>query len=174
VVGTELRELVYVSFFSYEPMDLSRKKKTLAATLEDLSNNIGMSLLSSDLTYVSLMFQYISRFKNNSLTDTRRMNSTIADVIIAVMFGVAALDENALLNTRNLLAVVETTRCPDLATVLNNCGPRVMPLNKRGAKTRFRFRVLNEIGEGDTHQVGFKLEQDVMSGELKPYALLMI
>jgi len=86
------------------------------------------------------------------------------------MFGTAALDENGIAHTRNFSAVMEMTRCPDLATILNDCGLGMMLLDKEVAKKRLKFGVLKETREGDMHRVGFRLEEEATSGEVKAEA----
>lgn len=168
------------------------RNRTLAAALEDLSNNITMSLLGLDVAYVpSQPTHYqIDSTENHHSTQ----NNTLAHVLftpsqlvyeynpfnliltycvvgiislIAAMCGFAALDENGIAHTLRFSAIMDATRSSDLVLVTNDCGLGMMPMDREAETTKLRFGPLKDVTEGDTHRVGFVLADEDISGETK-------
>ncbi|KAE9376403.1 hypothetical protein N431DRAFT_462240 [Stipitochalara longipes BDJ] len=129
------------------------RNNSLSLAIEDLANNITISMLSSpDLTSPNLTVASFTLphnvYQYNSKNLVISYSLAIGFAIIAVGIGFWALYENGVAHSTSFSAIMAATQNPDLAVLSE--GSSIGVIRKDLKETKLRFGVIEEGDHGDT------------------------
>jgi len=129
------------------------RNNSLSLAIEDLANNITISMLSSpDLTSPNLTLanftipQNVYQYNSKNLVISYSL--AIAFAIIAVGIGFWALYENGVAHSTSFSAIMAATQNPDIAVLSE--GSSIGVIRKEVKATNLRFGVIEESNHGDS------------------------
>lgn len=129
------------------------RNNSLSLAIEDLANNITISMLSSpDLTSPTLRLANFTLphnvYQYNSKNLVISYGLAIAFAIIAVGIGFWALYENGVAHSTSFSAIMAATQNPDIAVLSE--GSSIGIVRKEVKATKLRFGVVEESDHGET------------------------
>ncbi|CZR61875.1 uncharacterized protein PAC_11772 [Phialocephala subalpina] len=137
---------------------------TLAPAIEDLFNNITISMLSANIsgapnqTIPITTFSTHNIYQYNSLNLILSYGVAIAVAILSIAIGTYVTIQNGVSHSTSFSATIATTRNVQLDRLVEGSSLGALPLDRDVRKTKVRFRELVD-GDGD---IAFGLEDRVL------------